>query len=190
MPSFAANFTGRYKAKYKVAGVEHVIQVRSPRGASLSSIASEGRTCLFEIFSAVVSILADDFVWISAEVADQNSNTFLPTTPPSAVTGTVDFVAGLWSARKRVSALTFSGRAEGSKGRISMYGLDIDGDLSTDIGADGLVTPAELSDINTIVASLNGRACAGSGDHAIYSTQATHKVNDRLLRDVRKGTIS
>jgi len=189
MSTHAANFTGRYRAHYIAAGVQHSILIRAPRGADLATVITNGQNGAAGVFAPTTALLADDFAWLSAEVALEDTEIFDPAPTPSAVLGTVDFATGNWSARKRVSGLTFSGRSAGSRARFTLYGLDINGDLSTDIGANGIITVAEFSAIDGIVTSANTHNFAGNGEPASFYRRGTHKVNDKLLKLVRRGFI-
>jgi hypothetical protein len=147
------------------------------RGNSLSTI--------YGFFDAQ---LADDFAWISADVALTDSDVFVPATVPAAVTG-LSPIADFTPIRKITSA-TFSGRAEGSKARFSLYGLIWVLDDDAALGKDFIVTGAEYSAVADAVAEASGQFFAGSGQAASFYNQTTLKVNDFLLRKVRKGLIS
>lgn len=186
---FAENFTGRYRAKYRAAGIEHTIMVRFGRGGSLSAIGSAGAALLHNIFSALDTELADDFEWISAEASEADTDFFSPAATPLAVTGARDFVTENWSPVKRVSGLTFSGRAPGSRARVTMFGINVNNITTAQIGGDGIVTPAELAGVATVASLLQGSVVANSNESAFFYGRATHKVNDHLLKLVRRGLI-
>lgn len=189
MTTWAPNHTGRYKARYRVAGIEHTIQIRQPLGSSLSSIVSTGASVCHDIFNAVAANLADDFAWLAAEAADQNSSEFVPCTLPTAVTGTVDYVGDDWSGTKRVTALHFAGRAVGSRAGVFMYGIDVPANLTSERGGDGLVLASELTGLSTVISTLQSNAAAVSGVYAFWQNHATSKVNDFLLKRVRRGLL-
>lgn len=189
MPTYAPNHTGRYKAHYIAAGLQHTIQIRQPRGSSLSSIISTGASVCHDIFNALAAFLADDFQFTAAEAVDQDLTDFIPCTLPTAVTGTVDWVGDDWSGKKRVSALHFAGRAVGSRAGVFMYGIDINTDHGADPGGDGLVLTSELAGLSTVISTLQGNAAAVSGTYAFWQNHATVKVNDFLLKRVRRGVF-
>ncbi len=190
MGTHVPEFTGRYRAHYQAAGVTHAITIRATLGTSLSSIISSGRDACHDIFNAVAAHLADDFTWISAEVADEGSNSFAPATVPAAVTGLVDFAGDNWSPARRVSFVHLSGRAAGSRTGVMMFGLEVGGDFNIDRGADGIVTDSELPGIAAAAGVLSSHAAAGNGLSAAFYTRGTYKVHDRLLKLVRRGLIS
>jgi hypothetical protein len=186
---FAENFTCRYRARYRAAGIEHVIMVRFGRGGSLSAIASSGQAVLHNIFEAVSGFLADDFLWISAEASQEDTDFFSPADVPLAVVGDADWVGDSWSGKKRVSGLTFSGRAPGSRARVTMFGINVDSDFITNDGGNGLVTPDEIPGVADIASILEAGVVANSNQPAFFYGRATHKVNDHLLKLVRRGVI-
>lgn len=190
MPTYAPSFTPRYRAHYIAAGVSHTIQIRAARDTSVASTITNGTDCLFAVFDALAGDLADDFAWVSAEVADQDTDVFTPAAVPAAVTGTNDWVGDSWSAKKRCSFIHVSGRAAGSRTSVMIFGLDIDSDFAVNTGGDGIITTAELGGLADVVTALNAHAHAGSGATALFYARATHKVHDRLLKLVRRGLIS
>jgi hypothetical protein len=188
MTTFAPTFTPRWKGNYVAAGVQHSIQGRGPRGTTFSDMQFFAGF-MNNLFGAVAAELADDFEWIDASIALTDSDVFLPaTTPPATVTGLVDTTG--FAPRKRIRALTFSGRTSTGRARISMFGVMLDDDLATDDAGDGIVTPAELAAIGTIVGILNTSYRGNSGELASYHNRGTYKENDHLLKLVRRGIIS
>lgn len=187
MTTYAPTFTPRWKGNYVAAGVQHSIQGRGPRGTTFSDMQFFAGF-MDELFGAVTAVLADDFAWVDASIALTDSDVFLPATTPTGVTGTVD-TTGI-APRKRIRALTFSGRTATGRSRISMFGIMLDDDLATDEGGDGLVTVAELAGIATIVTRLNSSYRGNSGDLAAWHNRGTYKENDHLLKLVRRGIIS
>jgi hypothetical protein len=187
MTSYASNFTPRYKATYLAGGIQHTIQVREARGASFATVEAR-RGDLHDIFNALASGLYDDFAWLSAEVALTDDDVFAPALTPTSVTGVID--GGTISAYKRCHGLTFTGRAAGSRGKFTMFGILLGTDQNTDEGANGVITAAEIAGVGTIAGIASAHFHAGSGALAVYPNAATYKVNDLLLRRVRKGTIT
>lgn len=191
MPSFARVYTPRYRAHYLAAGLLHSITIRDARDETVPAIVLNGRTCLHDVFDLLPTLLPTDFSWISAEVAQQDEETFVPCDIPEATVGTADWTDPLWSAMKRVSALTFTGIGHGSRTSIHIFGLDINTDLATDLGATGIIYPAILSAVDDIAGALTTRAHAVNGTLATFRNAATYKVNDALLNDLaRSGIVS
>jgi hypothetical protein len=188
MTTYAPTFTPRLRVHYKVGGIAHSIQVRGPRGASLATMETL-KDPVANCFVAVAAFLYDDFEWVSAEVALTDSEIFVPI----AVSGIVPVggvVLGTTSAVLRIRGLTISGRAPGSRGRFTMYGLSLpQGDITSTAG-DGVLTAAELPALTTIAGIANTYFKANSGDATIWYNRGTYKGNDHLLKLVRRGVIS
>lgn len=188
MPSFAPNFTPRYRVHYLAGGIVHSMQVRHARGSNFSdteALREQVRLC----FNDLASTLYDDFAWISAEVALTDDDVFAPaavpaSTPAGAVDGTT------FSPKQRIHGLTFSGRAAGSRSRFTMFGIAFAGQASATEGGDGKITAAESAPIGTIAARASIYFHANSGSSAVFPTVATYKENDHLLKLVRRGIIA
>jgi len=188
MTTYAPNFTPRLKLRYLAGGIEHTIQVRAPRGTAFAAVEALGpdvRDC----FLAIKATIYADFAWISGEVALTDSDIFLPCTVPLGLVDNVAVVATS-SAVQRISGLTFSGRAPGSRARFTMYGSKILDDAAGLAGSNGVIVTAELAGIGTIAAIASANFVAGSGAAAIFPGRGTYKPNDHLLKLVRKGTIA
>lgn len=193
MPSFSPSYTSRYRCKYNVCGIDHTIQLRKALGAT------PGETLLLagtvhDIFAAVAAKLCDDFTFVSAEQADEGSDEFYPSTLPNPVTGTLGGPA-LYTPFQKVTHTRFSCRARGSRSSIEMYGLFWEYankvDDGSQVGYDGVITPAELTAVGTIASLLNTQAFANSGNPAsVWQARATIKVNDFWLKAVRSGGIT
>lgn len=185
MTTYAPNFTPRSRLKYFAAGIEHTIQMRAARGtvADVGAQKNSIRAC----FNMMAALLADDFAWISAEYALTDSDDFFPTTLPAAVVGAVD--VSTLSLQQRATSTNFNGRVAGSRAGIYFYGIVWE-DGQGSPRDNGRVTPAEIPLIASVVAELSGQAHAGNGVQAIFHSYANIKVNDHLLKLLRRGTIS
>lgn len=186
MTSYAPNYTPRIRLKYQAAGIEHTIQMRGARGTTAGGLdAQKGsiRAC----FNLGAANLADDFAWISAEYALTDSDDWFPTTLPAAVTGAAPIAS--FSLQHRATHTSFNGRVVGSRAAIYFYGFYWE--QGVDTSADnGRVTPAEEAFVGDIATELSGQAHAGNGLQAIFHQYANIKVNDHLLKLLRRGTIS
>jgi hypothetical protein len=141
------------------------------------------------MFADVAADLYSDFSWVKAEVALTDSDIFLPaTTPTVVVPGVRDRT--LFSAARRIKALTFSGNSLDGRGRFSLFGIVIDDGVPAAEGADGLVLPAEKAYINTIVDRANTYFYGAGGLLCNWHRRGTYKANDHLLKLVRRGTIT
>jgi hypothetical protein len=191
MTTYSPDYTGRYRAKYVSAGVVHVAQLRKFRGATVSQITDLAGT-MQSVFATWAADLPTDFAWISAEYCEQDSNLFIPTSTPAAVTG-VRAPSG-YTPLQKITSTTFAGRAPGSKARLSIFGVfweetNIEADDNTK-AYNGIIESAEDARIATTKGLLDSQWSANSGVNAVTYARATVKINDYWLRQVRKGTVS
>lgn len=185
MTSYAPNYTPRMRLKYVAGGIEHTIMMRGPRGASAAALdAQKGsiRAC----FNFGAARLMDDFAWLSAEYALTDDDVFYPTTLPAAVVGAIPIV-GL-SAQRKVQSTNFNGRVAGSRAAIYFYGFSWEAGFGQ-AAENGRITPAEEAFVTSIANELSGQAHAGNGLQAIFHQYANVKVNDHLLKLLRRGII-
>lgn len=187
MTTYAPNYTPRYRVIYVAAGVQHTMTIRGPRGTNFGGMTSLG-SVIHNVFNPCAALLADDFHYVSADIALTDSDVFAPTTVPSSTTGLV--AVSDYSPMHKATGTTFSGRAPGSKARLTAYGLFWNLLTVGDDSANGIVTAAEEAAIGNVVTNINGNFCAGSGALALWYSQATVKVNDLLLKKIRRGLIS
>lgn len=188
MTTFAPPFTPRYKARYKVGGIEHTLQARGPRGSTFVFM-DQFAGYFHDLFQAFGTKLLTQHQWIDAQIALTDSDTFIPATLPAANTSGAED-PGDWSARARIRGLTISGQSTAGRARVTLFGIMYDDSAPGDIGADGIISAGEDASIATAVALLNLRWYSAGGVHAVFHNQATYKENDHLLKLVRKGTIT
>ena len=188
MTTYAPNFTPRFKLCYIAGGMQHTIQVRGPRGTDLAGMTAYG-PILRSVFMVFVAAMYTDLLFTSAEVALTDDDVFIPVAVPTQPTGMAVDPAD-FSAMTRAQALTFTGKAPGSRARFSLYGVAIADEASGTTGGDGKVTSTENAGIATVAGIASGAFKAGSGANAAFPNVATYKVNDHLLKLIRKGTIS
>ena len=186
MTTYAPNFTSRVRIHYHVCGIDHTIQMRAARGATLADMGFQIEA-IRASFSAMSDELCEDFAWLSTEYALTDSNDFFPTANPADVTGGTGLSS--YSLQQRITALNFNGRAVGSRASIYFYGVQFltGGGQPAD---NGRVTQAEYVHIDDVLAQLNPAAHAGSGQLAAFHNYANVKVNDHFLKLLRRGTIS
>ncbi len=191
MTTFAPTFTPRVKCKYRAAGIVHTIQVRAARGTNPDGIGTLSNT-LHDVFNAFASKLASDFEFISNEYALTDSTVFIPLAVPAAVTGVI--APSDYTPFQKITSTIFSGRSTNGRSRFSLYGVQwFYGDVADDpdtIPYDGIVSGAESAAVVAVRAIANGSYCSGEGIVAHWYNQATVKVNDHLLKLVRRGVIT
>lgn len=189
MADYAPNFTPRWIVRYRAAGIEHDIMVRVARGIAGDGIRIAGDPIIGDIFPNLATILAEDFEAIAAWYIEQDSDVRVLSTTGVAVSGAWDFTPA--SGVQKVTAATFSGNAAGSKVRYSVYGLNLSQDLASNQAGDGIVTGAELSVIADVVSDLNASTAVRAINNVrpVFYNRVTVKVNDHLLKLVRRGLI-
>lgn len=187
MTTYAPTFTPRYRAKYRAGGLEHSVQIRGPRGASAISMTTRGNS-LMAVFNDLSTRLADDFAWISADVALTDSDVWIPASTPGSVTGVIA-VADMTIAQ-RITGTTFSGRAAGSKARLTLFGIQWVQATTTEAGNDFVVQGSEDGGVAAAVIECSGQFYANSGAGALFYNRATIKPNDHLVKLARRGIIS
>jgi hypothetical protein len=183
--SYAPNYTPRARLKYLAAGIEHTIMMRSARGATAPLDSQIGS--IRECFNLMASRLADDFAWISSEYALTDSDDFFPRGLPTAVTGTL--AVADFSLHQRCMHTNFNGRVVGSRAALYFYGVWWEHGPGTEAD-NGRATPTEWAAVGSVATELSGQAHAGNGLQAIFHQYANIKVNDHLLKLLRRGTIS
>jgi hypothetical protein len=186
MTSYAPTFTPRYRARYVAAGIIHTIQIRGPRGELAPALMARGSS-LGTCFSTAATVLAEDFAWISADIALTDSDVWYPADLPSAAVGTIALTS--FAPRHKITPTTFSGRAAGSRARISMYGLFWVDDPHGAEGNNFIITPDENAIISAIATEASGHFRANSGMPATFYNRATIKPNDHLVKRVRQGIV-
>lgn len=185
MTTYAPNFTPRARLKYVACGIEHTIMMRAARGtaADLSPQFNSIRAC----FLMLVDQLPEDFAWISAEYALTDSDVFIPRAVPAAIVGEQPVAS--YTLKQKCTSTNFNGRAAGSRAALYFYGV-LWGEGIGEPADNGRVTPAEQAEIGTVATELSGQAHANSGEQAIFHQYANIKLNDHLLKLLRRGTIS
>jgi len=187
MTTYAPTFTPRLRVHYFAGRIAHSIQVRGPRGSSLATMGGLVDP-VANCFIALAANLYNDFAWVSAEVALTDSEVFVPV-PVSGLVPVGAIVLVAQSAVNRIRGLTVSGRAPGSRGRFTMFGLFFNGSADTDVAADGVITATEVPGMNTIAGIANTYFKANSGDSTVWYNRGTYKQNDHLLKLVRRGIV-
>lgn len=186
MTTYAPNYTPRWKGRYVAAGIEHTIQVRAQRNQSAFITQALGGF-VRSVFNTFVANLADDFAWLSAEYALTDSDDFIPTAVPAAVVG--EAAASGFNLFHRVTSTNFNGRNSGSRAGLYLYGLQ----WVISVGSpaeNGRVSAAEDARVSTATAICTTNFFANSGTAAVWHDYANIKVNDHLLKLLRRGTIS
>lgn len=187
MPSFAPNYTPRLKVGYHVAGLDHTIQLRGSRTTDLSTMSGYVAD-VHDFFDELSGFLADDFTFISAAVAEVDSDVFVPVGLPAAVTGQVALAD--FTPNQKIIGTTFSGTGNPGRARVTAYGLQWLLDQTGGEGRDFVVFSSEEGDIASAIAVLAVRAYTNGNTLANWHPRATIKPNDHLVKLVRRGLIT
>ena len=191
MTSNAPTFSPRYRATYVAAGIQHNIQLRGLRGRTFLQMQSDG-VILHDIFNNFATQLADDFAWLSADIALTDSDVWNPAEPPAAVTGVVEVAQ--FTPWQKITGTRHSGRAPTSRASYTMFGIHWDlantGSDISQVAYNGIITAAEHAGVAANVLLANAYMRAASGTAATWYSRMTVKPNDALLRLVRKGIIT
>lgn len=189
MTTFAPTFSPRWKGTYVAAGIEHTIQVRAGRGSSFSDM-NAFAGIVNTVWNAMISVLASDFAWVQAEIALTDSDVFIPATTPSPLDDPGGADPSLFSPQARAYGLTFTGKSASARARFTLFGILLPTQAAAAIGGDGLITPAEVAAVSTVVGIASTSFRAADGSTAAFHNRGTYKCNDHLLKLIRRGTIS
>jgi len=187
MPTFAENFSARYQAKYVAAGIQHTIQFRFARGLTGAAIVTAGHAHAYNFFNSLSSLLADDFAWVSAQWCQEDTTIFIPAgSTPTAVVGTID--AATFTPYAAASCLHFPGKSDVSKAGVFAFGVFFDPYDTASPARNGIVLATESAPVLAAISSLSGGTAvtAVNGVTASWFNYTTYKVNDHVLKEVRK----
>lgn len=192
MPTFAPDFTPRYIAHYVSAGIPHRTQVRVQRGQFGGVIAADAEPVLASLVAALQALLPADFAWTSGETIDQDTSVSAPSTVPANPTGAVA-VADM-SPQDKISHITFVGRNGRSTTQLRIFGVQFTPDVAPGVASSGSLfrlNPGVVGDVDAAIAVLQGGSLVCNNNLPVtWSLYANLKVNDKWLRQVRKGLIT
>ena len=190
MTDYAPDYTFRYKVRYLAGGFQHDMVVRGPLvvvdPATQNQLLAD---VLSGYFVNLQTVLYNDFEFQTASYAVAGSNVFIPTTiVPISPVGVVSVANS--AARQRASACTHAGRGIGSgSGRLYFFGLAMPDSAAGDPAADGVISVTNLPGLATATGIADGTFKSSSGAAMAFYPRLTIKVNDAMLRIVRR-TIS
>lgn len=189
MTDYSPDYTFRFKLRYLAGGFTHDMVVRSSAilsgGEAESEILGDG---LQSFFTALQSALWQDFTFVNGSYAYAGSNVFLPYMPtsltgvtPSAVDPTTR------SGRLRATAGTMAGKGSGGAiARLYFYGLILPDVTNADALGDGVLSVGNMAGVATAATAASGTFKAADGTVATFYPRITTKVNDKLLRLIRR----
>jgi len=140
------------------------------------------------LFNAFATSLGSDFEWTAAEYALTDSDVFVPTATPSAVTGLVS--PSSFTIQEKITPLIITGRSATGRARVSVYGLAIVTGEGAGAGNNYIITEGEAPALTSALTALQDNAVSNAGEVTIWHRTATMKPNDRLVKRVRQGIIS
>lgn len=187
MTDYSPDYTFRYRTHYLAGGLTHDFTVRAgitlSGGAELAAVYS---VAVGNFLASLEDALFDDFECISASWAYAGSDVFVPSFDvPANPTGVVDHTA--FGPRMRASAVAMAGRAaDGSKGRLYLFGYAQLDKTNADPAADGWISVDNDANLVDAKAIADTSFHTGSGALGVWYPRLTIKVNDRALRTIRR----
>lgn len=187
MADFAQNYTPRYRVHYRVGGDEHSFFFRAPRLTTRADVAPFALKAT-SFLDALEDLRYASWTVLGAEWAEQDTDIFLPTTPPTPVPGAATEIGS--STAKFITQYRFESRSvapTGARGSVSIFGLSLD--LDDNILGDFRVFGIENGTISTALGILSetGGAdlvCVDNG-LALWRPYVNVKVNDHWLYEKR-----
>lgn len=190
MPTYADNYTFRVRGSYIAAGVPHKMKVRGTPDASGTAAGEVYASQLNDYISSFEAHLWTDWAWLGWEYADPDSDIWVPFSPVlagGAIVGAINPATA--AAVKKAMGICHSGRVAGSRGRLYWFGLSVLDAIAADGGANGVLLPAEEGGLSGATGLANDLFCGGNGELAIWYNRLTVKVNDDVLKLVRRGIV-
>jgi len=190
MANYAVTATPRVIATYISAGIQHTMECRRPRGEAPATSINNAHATMADFSGAFASLLPTDFLFVDSVYIPQDSDVSTPSgSLPGGPTGLID--PATYTGVMKVTATTMSGKSNGSKTKISIFGVFWDPSDVAGPAANGKVTIAEDATVATAHTNLNSVAptYAIDGTIATFHPYATVKPNDKLLKLVRRGLI-
>lgn len=184
MADYATNYTHRYRLRYRCGTLVHRTDIRyggDPGGPDLGFIADVGA-----LFDALTPYLCNDISLIDASFADENSDTFLPTSPP-VLTATPNPLNGATKG-KAPRFISFGGKsALGTMARQYIYGLH-SFENETAEGDDYRLYQAESAAAAAIITAyiaVTDKVAIDRQSVGFIYNYCNLGVNPRVLRSVR-----
>lgn len=186
MANFAPNYTPRLRVKYSSLGVTHTVLFRDARGVQSAS-GLVGKISSF--LAALQSILYTDWTVLGADWADEDSDLFLPVTPPDQPVGAWAIPSQIGQAR--TVAISYCGRtAAGGKARFFIYGTGIFFDTAIAMNQDFRSSAVELPVVaaTTTVLNTGAQYLRGNDDAVVtWYPYINFKSNNYQVRKARRG---
>lgn len=190
MADFSENFTPRYRAQYRAAGVVHTVGTRLVRGTAEGSIPAVGASIIANVFGAFDAKLPDDFAFISAYYIRQDESIQVGTaTLPTFTAGAIP-VANYSPVAKAISTI-FSGRTpQGHTGKFIIFGVQWNILDPLDPSANGVVGVGESTEVAMARGALVSAGPPGIDNLGLsWYLQATINIDDGVLKKVRRGLV-
>lgn len=191
MPTFADNYTFRVRGSYVAAGVQHKMKVRGNSVINGETAAETYANALNDYISNFEANLWTDWSWLGWEYADPNSDIWIPFNPVLVggdPTGVINPAS--YTAVKKAYGLTHSGRVAGSRARLYWFGAAVLDEAVGAVGGNGVISVGEFAGLAASTTLATDTFRGGNGQPAIFYERLTVKVNDDVLKLVRRGTIT
>lgn len=189
MPDFAPNYTARYRVRYSVGGAVHTCQLRvEPAAQTITGVSTIGAAVFTDLFTALSSLLSDDFTILGADAAVQDSDIFLPADALPVGAGSLGQTIDLGY---RPLNLSFVGRSSvGGRAVFRVFGVATNPMGAPTIENDYRLTSAESVPIASATNALNlasGVLLANDGANVTWYPYANINVNAYWQKRARRG---
>ena len=191
MPTYADNYTFRVRGAYVAAGIQHKMKVRGNSVISGLAAAEQYANSLNDYISNFEADLWTDWSWLGWEYADPNTDIWVPFNPVLTggdPTGTQNPAS--YTAVKKAMGITHSGRVAGSRARLYWFGARVLDEAVGAVGGNGVISSGEFAGLDAATTLATDTFRGGNGNAAIFYNRLTVKVNDDVLKLVRRGTIT
>lgn len=186
MADYAPNYTARYRIRYRTLGQVHTAQFRLSRANANPAVA--GAAAFSDVLTALGPTLFADWQIIGADVAQEDSDVFLPSTPLPTHTG-LSVATGDESFRPLFCS--FVGRStSGQRAAIFFYGYTNSPHSADNTANDFRVTSTESSIVDDVVNMLNlahgGALVANDNNPIVWYPYMNVGVNAYYQRRARR----
>jgi hypothetical protein len=193
MPDFAPTATPRVVYHYTSAGLAHSITFRGFRDESQATSEARATSAIQAIATNLDFLLCEDLVVTQAFYIPQDSEVSVLASIPTIDAG--DVAIEDFSIQDKISSLGFAGKSNaptGSRANFKIFGVSTNPDVTPAVATSNfLITGLENADIAALVTALNGfNLPAIDNGQVRWYNRATLKVNDKWLKDARRGIVS
>lgn len=157
MADHAPNYTARYRVRYRVLGQVHTMLFRISRATA--NPASAGDLISSDVLTIAAPLMFADWAVIGADVAQEDSDVFLPTTSLPVVSGQSVMTGDISHIPLYCS---FVGRStSGKRAALFLYGFNVSPHAADNTANDYRIMATENSVVSDVVEALNSHTASG-----------------------------